>query len=370
MTRRLILAGGGHSHIEVLRRFAIAPPPDVEIFLVTPFPRLVYTGMLPGLIAGQYQRAECEIDLGTLAARAGVAVTVGEVTGLDPESKSVRLSDDSWLDYDWLSLNLGSTPPLDRVEGAARHAVPVKPVHHFLDWLDAILASGADAFPLTIAIIGAGAGGVELALTLEHRSRIAAGTKSFGEIFLVTDWHDIMPGHSPLARRWLKNILAGRGITVNVDARVVEVGATRLMCADGRYFDYDHVISTGSGPPRWIAGSGLAIDENGFVAVGDTLQSTSHPNVFAAGDLADMVGAKRPKAGVYAVRHGPVLAKNLRCTLAGCTLHAHTPQRHALAILGTGEGHAVASRGPLALKGRWVWWWKDRIDRAFAAKYR
>ena len=368
--KRLILAGGGHSHIEVLRRFALNPPRDVEITLVTPYPRLIYTGMLPGLIAGQYGREESEIDIAALASRAGVTLKPGEVVGLDPTLKTVHLAGDTWLEYDCLSLNLGSTPPLDRIAGAAAHAVPVKPVDRLLAWLDSLLAQGAEAFPVRIAIIGAGAGGVELALTLEHRLRLVAGGRSFGEIYLVTDWHDIMPGHSSLARRWLRRILLQRGIAVNTGAKVVEVGADRLRSADGRSFGYDHVISTGSGPPPWLHHCGLATDEQGFVAVGDTLQSVSHPQVFAAGDLADMVGAKRPKAGVYAVRHGPVLARNLRCALTGCTLEAHTPQRHALAIIGTGEGYAVAARGPFALRGAWVWRLKERIDRKFVLRYR
>jgi selenide,water dikinase len=129
------------------------------------------------------------------------------------------------------------------------------------------------------------------------------------------------------------------------------------------------VWATGAGAPALLAASALARDAAGFVTVGETLQSTSHANVFAAGVVATMVGHPRPRSGVYAVRQGPPLAHNLRAAVIGAALVRYIPQRRALAIITTGGRHAVATRGDWALAGGWVWRWKDWIDRRFMARY-
>jgi len=121
-------------------------------------------------------------------------------------------------------------------------------------------------------------------------------------------------------------------------------------------------------PRAW--GSGLALDETGFIATGATLQSSSHPEVFAVGDVATRSDAPHPKSGVYAVRAGPPLALNLRRFVAGGHLVRYLPQPRSLNLLACGERYAIGSWGDWSFEGRWVWWWKDRIDRAFVARYR
>jgi selenide,water dikinase len=128
--------------------------------------------------------------------------------------------------------------------------------------------------------------------------------------------------------------------------------------------------ATGAAPAAFLRETGLALDAGGFVEIDATLRSTSHPEVFAAGDVASMRGTPRPKSGVYAVRQGPPLARNLAAALAGGALAAYRPQREALALITTGERYAVATRGGLTLQGAWVWRWKDWIDRRFMARYR
>ena len=134
-------------------------------------------------------------------------------------------------------------------------------------------------------------------------------------------------------------------------------GKTRLVISpDGplHQLSFDALVwVAGAGAPEWIEHTGLSTDERGFVAVHDTLQSTSHPNVFAAGDVADLVNHPRPKAGVFAVREGPLLERNLVASLSGGRLASYQPQKHALALISTGTKHAVASRGSLVL-GDWV----------------
>jgi len=130
------------------------------------------------------------------------------------------------------------------------------------------------------------------------------------------------------------------------------------------------ILATGADPPPLLQGSGLALDERGFVATGPTLQSRSHPEVFAVGDVATRVDAPHPRSGVYAVRAGAPLLNNLRRFVGGGELRAHRPQRRTLNLISCGERRAILTWGGLAAEGRWAWWWKDRIDRGFVARYR
>ena len=130
------------------------------------------------------------------------------------------------------------------------------------------------------------------------------------------------------------------------------------------------VVATGSDAPAWLAGSGLALDERGFVRVGATLQSAGHANVFAVGDIIVRDDATQPRSGVYALRAGPVLAANLRAFVAGGALAPYVPQPKSLNLLSTGDGRAIASWGTWSARGWLMGWWKDRIDRAFVARYK
>jgi selenide,water dikinase len=367
--KRLLLAGGGHAHIEVLRRLARRNPPEVELLLVTPSPRLIYTGMLPGLIAGHYRLGDCAINLAALAAKAGCQWIAGSVAGLEPQRNAVRLHDGQQLAYDVLSLDVGSVAQHASVRGAQRFAVPARPMEGLVRWWKGFLKR-VDAQPnLRIGIVGGGAGGVELALAMHHRLTFFGATEA--SLFLVTDAPTVVPDHHPRACIVLERALKSRGIEVYTRSKVSEVAEGRLRAGGSGELSFDALVwVAGAGAPEWIEHTGLSTDERGFVAVHDTLQSTSHPNVFAAGDVADLVNHPRPKAGVFAVREGPLLERNLVASLSGGRLASYQPQKHALALISTGTKHAVASRGSLVFSGDWVWRWKDRIDRRFVARYR
>jgi selenide, water dikinase len=373
--RDIVLIGGGHSHVGVLRSFAMRPMAGVRVTLICNDPDTPYSGMLPGYVAGHYSFDDVHIDLSRLAVHAGARFIAAEVIGLDRDARRVVLRDRPALPYDVVSLNIGSTPQMTRVTGAARHVVAVKPISRFNQrWLalrERVL-SGRER--MTIAVVGAGAGGVELLLAMQHRlaidlaSRGRAGQEPVFHLFTSDD--QILRTHNVAVRRHFDDLLVHRGVVVHREAEVSEVQAGRLQTRGGGWHAMDEVIwVTQAGGAGWLNETGLALDGNGFLRVDSFLRCVNEPKVFAAGDIAAWPDPPLEKAGVFAVRMGRPLAENLRRAVSGQALLPYRPQRRWLALISTGGRHAVASRGALYLAGDWVWRWKDWIDRRFMRRF-
>ena len=368
--KRLVLLGGGHSHVEVIRRFGRQRLTDTAIKLISPDRHTAYSGMLPGYVAGHYRFSDCHIDLASLCSAAGISFHRAEASGLRPDDSRVMCSDGNVVEYDVLSIDIGSTPDVHAIPGALHHGTCVKPVAEFLRVWDRIRGEMRAGNSTSLAFVGGGAGAVELAAAVQHRAATEASASAV-RIVLLTDTASILPTHPERVQRIFERALAARNIGIRNAAKVVRVSPAGIQCADGSLVQADHaIIATGASAPTWIAGTGLNIDARGFVAVNPYLQSVSHANVFAAGDIATMSDNPRPKMGVYAVRQGPVLHANLRCALHGELLQRYIPQKYALALISTGDKHAVASWNGIAFEGDWVWRWKDHIDRRFMATYR
>jgi len=370
----LVLIGGGHSHVAVLKRFGMKPVPGVRLTMICRDVHTPYSGMLPGYVAGHYGFDDAHIDLGALVRFAQGRFFHSEVTGLDLTGKRVLCDNRPPVPFDLLSLNTGSTPRTADVPGAVETAVPVKPINLFLDRWEALAerAKRHDG-PMSIAVVGAGAGGVELLLAVQHRLRaLRADAGRSGDItfHLFSDTSGILAGHNPIVARTFGSVLSERGVKVHTGSAVVEVKPGLLRTESGAQIEADEILwVTAAGAPVWLAEAGLEVDAQGFVKVGDTLQTVSHPEVFAAGDVATMVNHPRPKSGVFAVRQGKPLARNLRRMLLGRAPRPFTPQVKFLSLITTGDKYAVASRGSWSFKGRAVWTWKDWIDRRFMDKF-
>jgi selenide,water dikinase len=373
ITQDLVLIGGGHSHAIALRMWGMNPIPGVRLTLITDVMHTPYSGMLPGYVAGLYDFDECHIDLRPLANFAGARLIGDRAVGLDLVQNRVLCAQHPAIAFDWLSLDIGSTPAVSTVPGAAEHAIPVKPISQFLAQWEAIVqqVSEQPQRPLRLGIVGGGAGGVELALSVQARLRRvlqqAGHPDTPLEIHLVHRGREILPERSPGMRRKMQNILTQRGIQLHLGETVVAVEPDGLRCESGHWIACDRPfwVTQASAAP-WLKDSGLATDDRGFVQVNDCLQSTSHPQVFSAGDVATMVHHPRPKAGVFAVRQGKPLFENLRRAVLSKPLKPFVPQKEFLILVGTGNCTAVASRGPLHLGPTpWLWRWKDRIDRRF-----
>jgi selenide,water dikinase len=368
LRKDLVLVGGGHAHALALRMLAMRPVEGLRITLVSPDSHTPYSGMLPGLVAGHYTFEQSHIDLARLCQWAGVRFVAAPVTALDPVTRRLSLAGRPPLDYDVLSLDIGSQPELDSVPGARARAVPVKPVAGLWQRWQALYARVVQyrgPAALRIAIVGGGAGSVELALAMAWRLR---GKPV--QVHLYCGAREILQGYNSRARRLVMAALGRQCVAVHLDARVSEVDDSGLVFADGGRAVYDELFwCTGAAAAPWIAGSGLPVDAQGFLAVRDTLQSTGTDAVFGAGDIATQVNHPRPKAGVYAVRQGPVLAHNIRALLLERPLREHRPQQRFLSLLSLGDRRAVADRGVFSACGAWVWRWKDSIDRRFMARF-
>jgi selenide,water dikinase len=372
--RDIVLVGGGHSHVGVLRMFGMKPVPGVRLTVICRDTHTPYSGMLPGYIAGHYSYDDVHIDLARLAVFAGARYFHDEAVGLDRGAKKVICRGRPPVPYDLLAINIGSTPRMDGIEGAGAHAVAVKPIHNFnARWLALLERVRRHAGKTTIAVVGAGAGGVELTLAMQYRLRneLVALGRDPGELrlHLLDAAERILPTHNAAVRAAFERVLAARGVAVHCGAEVRRVAAGRLETAAGAAIEADETVwVTDAGGAPWLRETGLTLDREGFLEVGATLQ-TSDPSVFAAGDIASLRDRALEKAGVFAVRMGPPLARNLRLAVEGKPLAPYRPQRRWLALISTGDRAAVASRGLLYLQGAWVWRWKDWIDRRFMTRF-
>ncbi len=373
--RDIVLVGGGHSHVGVLKSFGMRPIPGVRITLICTDMHTPYSGMLPGYVAGHYDYDEVHIDLSRLAVFAGARLYRDEVIGLDRINKKVLCRNRPPVPYDQLSINIGSTPQLAQVPGATENAVAVKPIQRFNErWLALLDRVKHHPGKLTIAVVGAGAGGVELLLAMQFRLRneLQALNRHADDLVfhLFTNSATILPTHNNNVRKRFDAVLAARGVVVHRNAGVTEVFAGRLQTANGETLAADEIVwVTSAGGAPWLRETGLALDANGFINVTDTLQTVTDTDIFAAGDIANMINHPLEKAGVFAVRQGPPLTTNLRLAVEGVAQVAYRPQRRWLALISTGDKYAVASRGWLSFAGNAVWQWKDWIDRRFMRKF-
>lgn len=364
VAKNLVLIGGGHSHALALRMLAMDPLEGVQLTVVSDVAHAPYSGMLPGFIAGYYSYDEAHIDVRRLCQFAGANFVQAECIGIDLESKKVLLKGRSALAFDAVSVNTGSTPRMDNVPGAETFAIGSKPVPDLLCKWDSIIAQAAGGSKQRIAIVGGGAGGVEIALCMKRR----LGEK--GEVTLVHRAAEILETHNPKVRRIFHNLLQERGITLHIGEGVTEVREGQLLCDSGRTIDADHLLwVTSASPAQWITDAGLKTDAAGFLSVSPTLQSVSHPFVFGAGDAATIEGKPRPKSGVFAVRMAKPLLDNLRHFFNGEPLREYRPQKEFLSLIGTADREAVASRKFLAWRSPMMWQLKDWIDRKFMRKF-
>jgi NADH dehydrogenase FAD-containing subunit len=347
-----LLVGASHAHLRVLAQLAAAPLASGAVHWVTQGERVPYSGMLSGWVAGEYAREACLLELPPLARAAQVVLHPEGAVGFDAGRRAVVVEGGERLEAEVLSLGVGAGLRGAELPGVRAHALDVR-----------TLLSRFERLPLGAgpwAVVGAGLGGIELALCLKT---VAA------EVTLVAEDERFPAGAPSGLVRAVQRALAARGVRV-VHGRAVALREETLGLADGSSLPAQWVLwATGPAPHPLLAASGLALGATGAIRVDGTLQSTSHRNIFAAGDCADLASAA-PKSGVYSVREAPVLGFNLLAALRGQPLHTYRRQARALALVNCGDGTALLSWGPLAARGRWLRRWKHHLDANFLASLR
>jgi pyridine nucleotide-disulfide oxidoreductase family protein len=365
--KRLLLLGAGHAHVHVISTLAIRGGLEgVEITLVAPYSRQLYSGMVPGYVAGHYTLDDCVIPLEPLLKNGAIRWLRHRAVAIDPDARHITLEDGSVHGFDWLSVNTGPVQNRDQIEqampGARMHGLFVRPIESFgALWPQVVDLAQSRA--LRMAILGGGAAGIELAMAVRQRLPDASVT-------LLTGGTEVAANYPSSVQQKVTRALKRRNITVLAD-RAVGITATEVTLAGGARLACDvPLIATGAQAPVWLASSSLALDANGFITVDAFQRSTSHSHVFAAGDVSSRVDRELARSGVYAVRAGRALTKNLVAAVTGVPLTPHQPPKNTLNLLSCGNRRAIASWGSFAAEGRWVWWLKDWIDRGFIKRYR
>jgi len=373
IAKDLVLLGGGHAHVLLLRMLGMNPIPGLQVTLISPDVLTPYSGMLPGFVSGHYSKADIHIDLVPLCRFSGTRFIQAAAHDIDPILQRVKCGGRANIDYDLLSIDIGISPSVSTVPGASEHAIAVKPINSFLDQWHEFLDRCRNNEVEKIAVVGGGAGGVELCFGIDHRLK-AMGLNNL-EVNLVVDGDKILSSYDDKARNRVANQLTAKNINLHTDSRVESISVTGtgkklLHTQAGAGLEVDDVFwVTSAAGQSWLASTDLAMSDRGFLAVEPTLQITNFPNVFAVGDIADVTKYPRPKAGVYAVRQGPPLYRNIKRFLLGQALKPFEPQESFLSLLSTGARYAVASKHGWSAEGKLIWRWKDWIDQKFMSRF-
>ncbi|WP_170764122.1 selenide, water dikinase SelD [Ruegeria lacuscaerulensis] len=362
LTRDLVLIGGGHTHALVLRKWSMNPLPGALVTVINPGPTAPYSGMLPGFVAGHYDRWELDIDLVRLARFAGARVILGPVEGIDTDRRQVYVPGRPPVEFDVASVNVGITSDMPALPGFADHAVPAKPLGAFAArWAEYLEGTG----PASVAVIGGGVAGVELVMAMAHALRTKGRT---AQVTLI-DNASALTATGAKAAATIRRAMADLGVDVIENVAIARIGEDHIALTDGREIPASFVTgAAGARPYDWITRTGLDL-KDGYIRVNGHLQS-SDPAIFAAGDCAHLSENPRPKAGVYAVREAPVLFDNLRAALGAGRMRRYRPQKDYLKLISLGGKSALAERLGTSFSGPLMWKWKNHIDQTFMNKFR
>jgi selenide,water dikinase len=370
--KRLLLVGAGHAHLELLRRLILEPLAEVELTVVSAAPLHHYSGMVPGYLQGTYREEEIAVRVPDLVERAGGRFVAGRAAGLEPGTRTVRLETaegDGAVPYDLVSFAVGSnTAGIDdpRVAGEAQRIKPLERVVSLRRRLAELARDGGRSVP--VVVVGGGAAGVEVALTA---AAVLGKAGRENRITILDSGERILAGYRDCFRERARGILERRGIEVRTGTRVLAVHAGEVETGDGARVP-SHLTLWLTGAVAWplFRDSGLPLDQRGFLLTDDSLRSIADPSVLAAGDCGTLAShPETPKAGVYAVREGPVLWQSLKAAVQGSEPPRYEPQRGFLSILNTGDGRALLDYRGIVSHSRWAWRLKDRIDRRFLGRY-
>ncbi len=369
----IVLLGVGHTSAHIVKMWKMQPIPDAQLICVSNFPIATYSGMLPGVLSGQYKPEEMEIDLVRLCASAGVRLIIGDVASVDTTQQKIIFRDRPDLAWDFLSIGIGSRPSMEGVEVSGQSLVAAKPMQTLLQRLDQrieMVAGDKKANPVRVTVVGGGIGSIEIAFCLHRRSKQSDNGKANFEIKLVTGKSGVGAGLLESTRDRVAGLLSDKGISTSSGHRVAEITENNLILRNGDQIDSDVVIwATDATAPELLSYVDVEKDAKGFLLTKPTLQTVSHDRIFAVGDTGTMAASPTDKAGVFAVRQGPVLWENLQRSVKQTALKDYVAQSGYLKLINTADGKSIAEYLGHTFYGSWCWFLKDRIDQKFMAMY-
>ena len=379
--KRLVLVGGGHAHAQVIRALNKASRPDhLDVTLVDVQESASYSGMVPGCIAGTYTPEDTLLHLKPLAKWAGIDFCHDRVIDIDFDRNLIHLDNlHDPIPFDCVSLDIGSkSRGLDECPGAKKYTIPTRPiadlVHRLNQESELLIEKPHDVHAV---VIGGGVAGIELSMNVMTRFQKSVGANNRVYVTVLDSGSEFMPSETSLNRQALWKSLKERGIEVKFDASVEQVKEHSVVLSTGAEVPFTHCIwATGAGSHdlAWrLQKRGVSVSEHGWIKVDKNLHSISQDRLFAAGDCCTIEGLPNgspPKAGVYAVRSGPVLIENLVRYLEEKPLKEYTPQDDFLKLMVRGDGTAIGFRFGIPIAGKWVMKLKDTIDKSFMDLFR
>lgn len=372
--KHLILVGAGHSHLQVLEYLAKHPIPNLTTIVISQNTHIAYSGMIPGLIAGHYEWGECHIKLELICHRANAQIVIGEVNHLDVRNHLVSGPDIGEFSFDWLSLNIGSENQFKDIKGAQYQGISAKPIENLINgWHEINKKIDQHNNSYKIAIVGGGSASVELAFAAHHalqpKNRL---TKIHPvKITLISASKTLLPRYHKIIGDQAKKLLRRRGIKLLLNSPAIDAHHYGVTLKNGDTISANSVIwATQAGSTNWLKETALESNEDGFICVNAYLQSCSNRHVFVAGDIAHLVDNPLPKSGAYAIRAGKTLAENIHSAITDKPLKPFRHKKYFLDLLTTGNKNALASWGNFSASGKWIWYWKDYLDRKFMRRFR
>jgi len=369
---RLLMLGAGHAHLIAAPRLAKARGQNLQIALVAPSETLLYSGMIPGWIAGQYRFDECAIDVGRVCRDNGIEWLRDEIVDIDFLRREAIGSGDRHR-FDLLSVDVGSATDLGAIGADSPPVLGARPFANFVPTWQAWRDGALDTVRARrMLVVGGGAAAVEIAFALVAQVR-AHPSLAGSEVSLAAAGERLLERMAPAAGALSARSLSAHGVRLFLGRRYVGAGGGHARFEGSEPLEADLVIvANGARPPDWLtacaARDGVAVAADGGLAIRSNLCSTSHAAVFAAGDCASFVDQRVQKSGVHALRQGPVLARNL--ARSADAQECLVARRWTLALLNRCDGSAIGAWGPVGFAGRWAWNWKDRIDRRFVERFR
>jgi selenide,water dikinase len=377
----LVLLGGGHANIQVLKMLAMNPIGGLRITLISDQTHSPYSGMIPGYLAGYYSYDECHFDLRRICEELGQRFIKAKIIGIDPQRKKIQLENRAEVSYDCASINVGIAPKsIEHTSAeAALRLIPLKPISRFIaHWgrLMADLKAYKGSESLQIAVVGAGASGVEISIILKM---LIDQYQWNAEVSLIHRHDYLVSVKDRSAQRKLSKTLQDLGVKVLQNTQALKEQENGLVLKDDKGLiqtkDFYRVLTaTQASAPQWFKNSGLPVNPDGFVKVTGNLLVVQEHDLFAAGDCIHFSPSPLKKAGVYAVRQGMVLEHNIRAYFSGKTaLETFRPKKNVLSLITIGERKALVHQDSASIL-RWMWpsllWTvKDGIDRRFMKRF-